>query len=98
MLLLCTKEVNFANNNGNYPEINGVTMGSSLGPVFASIFTVEPETSVRPIFGRSLFEWKSYVADRYRYVEVTIMIDIWNKLNGFHELIQFTYKLEKIES
>ena len=71
MLLLCAKEVNFANNNGNYPEINGVTMGSSLGPVFASIFTVEPETSVRPIFGRSLFEWKSYVADRYRYVKVS---------------------------
>ena len=74
--MLCTKEVNFANNNGNYPEINGVTMGSFLGPVFASVFTVELETSVRPIFGRSLFEWKSYVADRYRYVEVTIMIDI----------------------
>ena len=51
-------------------------MGSFLGPVFASVFTVELETSVRPIFGRSLFEWKSYVADRYRYVEVTIMIDI----------------------
>lgn len=73
-------------------------MGSSLGPVFAGIFTVELETWVRPIFGRSLFEWKSYVADKYLYVKVSIMIDIWNKLNGFHQLIQFTYKLEKIES
>ena len=95
LLLLCTKEVRFAYCNGIYQQNDGVTMGSPLGPVLASIFMVELETSIIPTLERSLLKWKRYVDDTFCYVKIGTVNDILNQLNGFHQNIQFNYELEK---
>ena len=41
LLILCTKNVHFTFNNETYIQVDGVAMGSPLGPVLANIFMVE---------------------------------------------------------
>ena len=48
LLILCTKNVHFTFNNESYIQVDGVAMGSPVGPVLANIFMVELETSVIP--------------------------------------------------
>ena len=48
MLILCTKNVHFSMNGDIYLQIDGVAMGSPLGPVLAGIFMVELERSLVP--------------------------------------------------
>ena len=95
LLLLCTKEVHLAYSNGIYQQNDDVAMGSPLGPVLAGIFMVELETSIIPTLGRSLLKWKRYVDDTFCCVKIGTVNDILNKLNGFHQNIQFTYELDK---
>ena len=44
LLTICAKNVHFIFNNGIYIPIDGVAMGSPLGPVIANIFMVELES------------------------------------------------------
>ena len=69
-------------------------MRSPLGPVFDGAFMVEVETSVRITLCRSLLKWERYVGDTFCYVKIGTVNDLLNKLNGFHQNIQFTHKLE----
>ena len=39
-------------------------------------------------------KWKRYVNDTVCYLKIDTVTDILNKLNGFHQKIQFTYELE----
>ena len=48
LLILFTKNVHFTFNNETYIQVDGVEMGSPLGPVLANIFKVELETSAIP--------------------------------------------------
>ena len=73
-------------------------MGSPLGPVLTGIFMTELETSIIPFLGRSVLKWKRYVDNTFCYVKIGTVNDIVNKLNGFHQNIQFTYELERITS
>ena len=43
LLYLCTKNAHFTLNNKTYLQVDGVAMGSPLGPVLANIFMVELE-------------------------------------------------------
>ena len=43
LLLLCTKKVNFIFNGKINLQVDGVAMGSPLGPVLADIFMIELE-------------------------------------------------------
>ena len=54
----CTKSVHFTFNNETYIQVDGVTMGSPLGPVLAIIFMVEFETSVIPNLSNKVKLWK----------------------------------------
>ena len=69
--------------------------GSRLGPVLAGIFMLELETSIIPTLGRPLLKRKRYVNDTFCDVKISTVNDISNKINGFHQNIQFTYELEK---
>lgn len=70
-------------------------MGSPLGLVLASMFVVELETSVILILGRLLLKCKRYVDGTICYVKIGTVNGNLNKLNGFHQIIQFAYELEK---
>ena len=48
LLLLCTKNVHFTFEGITYQQLDGVAMGSPLGPVLAGIFMVELETTTVP--------------------------------------------------
>ena len=43
LLLLCTKNVHFTINGQIYIQVDGVSMGSPLAPLFADIFMTELE-------------------------------------------------------
>ena len=48
LLIFCTKNVHFTSSNETYIQVDGMAMGSPLGPVLANIFMVELKTSVIP--------------------------------------------------
>ena len=95
LLLLCTTEVHFAYSNRIYQQNDGVAIEQRLGPVLAGLYMLEAETSIIATLGRPLLKWKRYVDDTFCCVKIGTVNDILNKLNGFHQNIQFTYKLEK---
>ena len=65
LLILCTKNVHFTFNNETYIQVNGVAMGSPLGPVLANIFMIELEISVIPNLSNKVKLWKIFVNDTY---------------------------------
>ena len=65
LLEMCTKNVHFTFNNQTYQQIDGVAMGSPLGPVIAGIFMVELETNIVPKMSDNVKIWKRYVDDTF---------------------------------
>ena len=47
-LIICTKNAKFTFNNETYIQVDGVAMGSPLGPLLVSIFMVKLEASIIP--------------------------------------------------
>ena len=68
LLLLCTKHLHFRFNGETYTQIDGVAMGSPLGPLLANIFMISLEERVLPKVSNYLCYWKRYVDDTYAYV------------------------------
>ena len=64
LLEMCTKNVHFTFNDQLYTQIDGVAMGSPLGPVIAGIFMVELETEQVPKM-EEIKIWKRYVDDTF---------------------------------
>ena len=87
LLELCTKEMHFSFNGKVYRQINGVAMGSPLGPVLANIFMVELETSLVPTMREWISLWFRYVDDTFTFVKKGGIDFVLQKLNGFHESI-----------
>ena len=94
LLLLCTKEVPFSFNGEIYMQIDGVMMGSPLGPLFANIFMCELENHVIPRLAHKLKNWVRYVDDTFALVREGEEKYVQEELNSFHQNIQFTYELE----
>lgn len=95
LLEMCTKEMHFSFNNCIYKQVNGVAMGSPLGPVLANIFMVELEKTMIPRLSEKLSLWYRYVDDTFTFIkkgEIPIVKDI---LETFHQDIKFTFEEEK---
>ena len=92
LLTLCTKNVHFTFNNIVYQQIDGVAMGSPLGPVIAGIFMVDLETKLIPQMSDFLKLWKRYVDDTLCIIKIGTLDLILTQLNNFHENIKFTYE------
>jgi hypothetical protein len=96
LILRCTLNVQFQFNGSFYRQLDGVAMGSPLGPVLADLFMAKLENTV---LADEISKCEFYV----RYVDDTFVIcdattDHESILNGFntaHENITFTYELER---
>ena len=93
LLLLCTKHLHFRFNGEIYTQIDGVAVGSPLGPLLANIFMISLEEKVLPKVSNYLYYWKSYVDDTYAYVVPEKIDFILNELNSYHRDIKFAYEL-----
>ena len=94
LLYLCTKHVHFSYEGILYMQVNGVAMGSPLGPVIANIFMSELETITIPLLDKIVQNWKRYVDDTFAFVIQDKIEYVLDKLNSFDENIQFTYEIE----
>ena len=100
LLQFAAKDCCFIFNNRFYCQIDGVAMGSPLGPVLADIFMIKFEE-------RFISLWlKDRICAFFRYVDDTFIIfhnslDITcflNHINSCHPNIKFTFELEENDS
>ena len=94
LLELSTKEMHFSFNGTIYKQINGVAMGSPLGPVLANIFMVELETTLVPTLGEKMSVWLRYVDDTFTFIKENEIENVKEVLNKFHKDIKFTHEVE----
>ena len=71
LLYLCTKNAHFTLNNKTYLQVDGVAMGSPLGPVLANMFMVELEQNMVPTLSNDISLWKRYADDTICFIKLT---------------------------
>ena len=69
-----------------YMQIQGVAMGSRLGPLLANIFVCELENTIVPTLANDVDMWTRYVDDTFAFMNAKIH---WNIPS-----IQFAYEKE----
>ena len=94
LLELCTKEMHFFYNENIYRQIDGVAMGSPLGPVLANVFMVELENIMVPRLNDDVPLWLRYVDDTFSFVKQDRIEEVITALNNFHPNIKFTSECE----
>ena len=95
LLELCTKEMHFSFNDVIYKQVDGVAMGSPLGPVLANVFMVELENQLIPKMSEKVSLWERYVDDTFTFIKENEIENVKNVLNTFHKDIKFTHEVEK---
>ena len=88
----CCTKTPFSFNNDHYHQIDGVSMGSPLGPTLANILmTALEDDIIRPlIISDTLKFYIRYVDDTLVLVKPDDISQVLEKLNSFHPQIQFT--------
>ena len=94
LLETCTKEMHFSFNGEIYRQVDGVAMGSPLGPVIANIFMVELEKTLVPQLEGTVGLWYRYVDDTFTFIREGCVDTVLEALNGFHSSIKFTFEKE----
>ena len=94
LLELCTKEMHFSFNGKVYKQINGVAMGSPLGPVLANIFMVHLENHMITRLSGIMSLWYRYVDDTFTFIKEGEIDNVRKALDAFHNDIKFTYEVE----
>ena len=94
LLEICTKDMHFSFNSEIYRQVDGVAMGSPLGPVIANIFMVELEKTLVPQLDGIVGLWYRYVDDTFTFIREGCVETVLESLNGFHPSIKFTSEKE----
>ena len=94
LLYLCAKNVHFTLNSKMYFQVDGVAMGSPLGPVLGNIFMVELERNIIPTLSNDISLWKRYVDDTICFINLTSINKVLETLNSYHTNIKFTIEIE----
>ena len=94
LLRLCTTGLHFTFDNEVYRQVDGVAMGSPLGPVLANVFMVELEEQLVPTLQQEMPLWYRYVDDTFTFIKDSEVEKIQQTLNAFHPSIKFTWEKE----
>ena len=95
LLKFCTKEVSFLFNDEWYTQMDGVAMGSPLGPTMASIFMKEIEGKISNYEGNKPTVYKRYVDDIFLIFNSRDDVGPFlNFMNNLHNNIKFTTEFE----
>ena len=73
-------------------QIDGVAMGSPLGPVIANIFIVKLETSSVTKLEDHVQKWRRFVDSLFAYLKTGSVKYFLPVLNSFHMNMKFTYQ------
>ena len=94
----CTKTA-LLSHNKVYEQLDGMSMGSSLGPVLANINMTELEnTTIKPLINDNIIKFYSrFVDDTLLVVKAEHIPRIHNLLNQFDHNLQFTVDTFKDE-
>ena len=95
LILRCTLSIEFRFNNTMYKQIDGVAMGSPLGPILADIFMSMLETKVLNQHIEKLDFYCRYVDDIFILCDNRTDINKLLKIfNDAHHLVKFTMESE----
>ena len=95
LLLLCTTSVPFRNIDGKmYIQIDGMSMGSPLGPTFANFYMADLENRVLNIPGMKPNIYCRFVDDIYTDAKLELLLEIKKSMEE-HSVLKFTYELSK---
>lgn len=94
LILLCTKDVNFNFLNEPYCQIDGVAMGSPLGPMLANFFMIMIEKRLTDVISR-LTLYIRYVDDTLLiYKDPSLIKTFIDRLNTAHPNLAVTEEAE----
>ncbi|KAA3676317.1 uncharacterized protein DEA37_0004741 [Paragonimus westermani] len=97
LLKMCTSNIQSVFNGTYYRQIDGVAMGSPLGPVLADIFMGHLEHFMSTEIRNTLF-YKRYVDDIFAVFDGHWQVTAFHKLlNGLHNKLTFTLEFEQNE-
>jgi hypothetical protein len=97
LLSYCVKQNHFMYNGIIYDQIDGVSMGSSLGPVLANIFMSNLECNALNDYSGNLpLVYKRYVDDTFLVFHDRDDAELFFEyMNSLHQNIKFTVELEE---
>ena len=92
LLEISTKDANFIFNNKIFSQVDGIAMGSPVGPVFADIFVNHLEEKLMPILtSNGVLFWRRFVDDMFVILKNSVDKDkLLATLNSFDNNIVFT--------
>jgi hypothetical protein len=94
LLKLCLSSTYFKFQNNYYGQIEGTAMGSPLSPIVAELFLQNMENEIIAS-DRSIYFWVRYVDDVYAILRRRSVNTVLNKINSYHQSIQFTMEEEQ---
>lgn len=98
LLKLATTNVEFSFNNTMYRQIDGVAMGSPLGPILANIFVGYHEAQLFRTTPKPIAYYR-YVDDIFAIFNSESQMDkFYKKLSNMHAALSFTKEAEKNNS
>ena len=95
LILICTKDIKFYFQGTSYKQIDGVAMGSPLGPTLADVFMAKLELNLKahidtlPLYKRYLDDILIFAKDPH---QVQHLLSIFNSV---HPNVTFTCELEQ---
>ncbi|CAH8678749.1 unnamed protein product [Schistosoma rodhaini] len=91
LLLRCTLNVHFVFNNSYYRQIDGIAMGSPLGPILADLFLAKLENGPLKEAIKKLDLYCHYIDDTFIVVDQNTSKDeLLEQFNSVHPAISFT--------
>ena len=92
---IVTKSVSFSFNEIIYRQIDGISMGSRLGPILANVFVGFHERLLFEKFPKPFF-YLRYVDDTFlTFSSRNDALSFFHKLNDLHPSLSFTMEEEK---